>query len=1015
MKRLASMILLLTILMCGVTVAFSQSGGEVVPAVGDILSFGRYEQDKNTSNGEEPIEWIVLKVEDGKALLISQHALDCQQYNTEKVDDSWETCTLRTWLNTIFLNVAFIEAELPSILITDVSNADSEGNGSWSTSGGIDTQDKVFLLSFSETNIYFENEKAREVIGTAYADNMGSSRAIFSGNSDWWLRSPGERQNEAAFVGSNGSYYSALVSDKVGVRPALWLDLKSDMSEFAYARYAAADLLFNNREYTEAAKAFDALGSYNNSVAKAQECRYALASATQAAGDINTAISMFTALGDYGDSATQVKECHYIQASAAQAAGDLETAISMFTALGAYSDSATQVQECHYIQASAALAAGDLEKAISMFTALGDYSDSVTQVKECRYIQASAAQDADDLDIAISMFTALGDYSDSVIHVRSCYYAKGKEMQANGDSEAANAMFALANNYTAVRSVISFGHYIQDKNTSTEKKPIEWIVLAVEDGKALLLSQYVLDCQQYNTEKIDDSWEACTLRTWLNGTFLSAAFSKAELPSILLYDVSNADSEGNGSWSTIGGIDTQDKVFLLSFSETNTYFEDDKAREVIGTAYADDMGSSRAIFSGNSDWWLRSPGGRQNEASFVGSNGSYYSASVSDKVGVRPALWLNLTSDMGKYDDTRYGQAIAAQNAGDLDIAISLYSALGNYSDSAAKLRECRYNQATAAQESGDLDTAISLFCNLGNYQDSSVHLKTCYYAKGELLASKNEYEAAYNSYILAKDYEGVAAKVAAMAYETGMIKISEGDYDSAMSWFVAAGNYHDTKEQILSIGEYYYENQQYDLAESVFTKSLGAAISLQRLYEIGRYYEETGDSEQAVRVYRKVGKYQDSSERADAIENETIYQQAESLMHEGEYEAALELYTKIPGYKENERTPLPSKTFTLKITAKHGSYNHVGSSWTKHYSLNNEEVKNNIKVKLKYGDTITVEAEISQNDSDPDTGWVELTHTVTEEDLKKGFTLTGEVDVEENRGRYSGYSCSWTVAFSFK
>ena len=36
----------------------------------------------------------------------------------------------------------------------------------------------------------------------------------------------------------------------------------------------------------------------------------------------------------------------------------------------------------------------------------------------------------------------------------------------------------------------------------------------------------------------------------------------------------------------------------------------------------------------------------------------------------------------------------------------------------------------------------------------------------------------------------------------------------------------------------------------------------------------------------------------------------------------------------------------------------------------------------MKYGDSITVEAEVSQNDSYLDMGWIELTHTVTEEDL---------------------------------
>ena len=35
--------------------------------VGDYIKFGAYEQDNNTSNGKEDIEWLVLEVKDGKA------------------------------------------------------------------------------------------------------------------------------------------------------------------------------------------------------------------------------------------------------------------------------------------------------------------------------------------------------------------------------------------------------------------------------------------------------------------------------------------------------------------------------------------------------------------------------------------------------------------------------------------------------------------------------------------------------------------------------------------------------------------------------------------------------------------------------------------------------------------------------------------------------------------------------------------------------------------------------------
>ena len=44
--------------------------------VGDIIVVGTYEQDNNTSNGKELIEWLVLAKENNRVLVISDKALD---------------------------------------------------------------------------------------------------------------------------------------------------------------------------------------------------------------------------------------------------------------------------------------------------------------------------------------------------------------------------------------------------------------------------------------------------------------------------------------------------------------------------------------------------------------------------------------------------------------------------------------------------------------------------------------------------------------------------------------------------------------------------------------------------------------------------------------------------------------------------------------------------------------------------------------------------------------------------
>ncbi len=195
-----------------------------VAKTGDYVFFGAYDQDNNISNGKEDIEWLVLEVKDGKALVISKYALDCKQYNTSYTGVTWETCTLRKWLNSDFINVAFFADEKAMIPTVTVS---ADKNPDYSTNPGNATQDQVFLLSITEANKYFSSDSARQCKPTDYAVANG---AWASGNCWWWLRSPGYNQDDAAFVDSGGDvseYGNGVIIGYIAVRPALWIDLNS--------------------------------------------------------------------------------------------------------------------------------------------------------------------------------------------------------------------------------------------------------------------------------------------------------------------------------------------------------------------------------------------------------------------------------------------------------------------------------------------------------------------------------------------------------------------------------------------------------------------------------------------------------------------------------------------------------------------------------------------------------------------------------------------------------------------
>ena len=210
---------------------------------GDIITLGHYEQDNNPDNGPEPIEWMVLDTQDGKALLLSKYGLDMKPYNTELEDITWETCTLRAWLNSDFLESAFSTEEQSAILATEVDNNDAQGYSDWNTTGGNNTQDRLFLLSYNEANRYLgvkyvlddnsENVTSR-VAPTDYAIAQGAWVANKQQTTEdkpsgwWWLRSPGEFQIYVGIVISDGSFSGTNLNfDHSTVRPALWLDLNS--------------------------------------------------------------------------------------------------------------------------------------------------------------------------------------------------------------------------------------------------------------------------------------------------------------------------------------------------------------------------------------------------------------------------------------------------------------------------------------------------------------------------------------------------------------------------------------------------------------------------------------------------------------------------------------------------------------------------------------------------------------------------------------------------------------------
>lgn len=156
---------------------------------------------------------------------------------------------------------------------------------------------------------------------------------------------------------------------------------------------------------------------------------------------------------------------------------------------------------------------------------------------------------------------------------------------------------------------------------------VEWDAVYQESGRFLLFARDVLSDDsgirrtRFHNRIGDITWEACTLRDWLNSDFLSQ-FTPDELAHVCNTRVVNYD---NSRYGTPGGADTVDKVFCLSV---------ETVRDLLTL---DQMKASHC-------WYLRSPGFQGSYAANVRENGSVFEFGRNvflEFYGIRPALWLN--------------------------------------------------------------------------------------------------------------------------------------------------------------------------------------------------------------------------------------------------------------------------------------------------------------------------------------------------------------------------------------
>lgn len=188
-------------------------------------------------------------------------------------------------------------------------------------------------------------------------------------------------------------------------------------------------------------------------------------------------------------------------------------------------------------------------------------------------------------------------------------------------------------------------------------EPIKWNILDKKDGKAMIISDLVLDAkeyQSYTTPGVEfthnggsgyaNNYALSNIRKWINDTFYETAFNDLEKLIINITEVDNSVSSVYSSDNIYVCDNTFDKMFLLSYQENRKYYPDNSVYTTT-TEYAKSQGvlvSTNTKTLGGSYWWLRSPRNNHDCMAWYFTSSPTNTYAYYNYIGARPVCWINL-------------------------------------------------------------------------------------------------------------------------------------------------------------------------------------------------------------------------------------------------------------------------------------------------------------------------------------------------------------------------------------
>ncbi|MBD5486336.1 MAG: hypothetical protein HDR18_12585 [Lachnospiraceae bacterium] len=527
------------------------------------ITFGSYEQDNDLTNGAEPIEWRILKEEEGRILLLSRYGLDAQFYNDTDEDVTWETCTLREWLNGEFYNTAFDEEEknlIESTYIETADNPDAYPN----TMGGNPTVDLLFLLSGEEAEEYLQ------LYATVQATEYAMAKGGYTGNNNMaraWLRSPGGAQNGAQIITAKGTVdtagdYNSLICN--AVCPAMWVTKTPEIS----AQVKASDIQIGTTIF---------FGHYeqNEMLDGPEQLAWTVLDVKD--GKMLLFCEDVFEKRRFGSVSTWMNNEFYNTTFSSEEKKYIVLTLIKPSLSGTYDfiDTELRPTESHVF----ALNSDEATRYL-----MGGSDDVSCWLRDESTKSGQAIYFIDNSIVRADMASERA--------IRPAIWVETEVLQSGLTDEETKRLGSIDSVMTVIdedENCVTFGRYEQDNDLENGPEPIEWFIIDREDDKLLLISKYGLDAKKYHEG--DDisyeypgqssymSWDQCTIRKWLNDGFYNTAFNEDEQGFISLTELSIPTKTPEDI------ITVKDYVFLLSCDEAKQYFEWDDRLHAEPTAY----------------------------------------------------------------------------------------------------------------------------------------------------------------------------------------------------------------------------------------------------------------------------------------------------------------------------------------------------------------------------------------------------------------------------------------------